>query len=87
MDPIYTVLVIYIFTDMVPIYTVLFIYIFTDMDPIYTVLFIYIFTDMDPIYTVLVILRFVLVFIPQFGYIHPDEFFQTTEVVAGKSIQ
>jgi hypothetical protein len=57
------------------------------MDPIYTVLFIYIFTDMDPIYTVLVILRFVLVFIPQFGYIHPDEFFQTTEVVAGKSIQ
>ncbi|XP_061171181.1 GPI mannosyltransferase 4-like [Saccostrea echinata] len=31
----------------------------------------------------LVLLRFCLVFLPQQGYIHPDEFFQNTEVVAG----
>ncbi|XP_062611081.1 GPI mannosyltransferase 4-like [Saccostrea cucullata] len=31
----------------------------------------------------LVLLRFSLVFLPQQGYIHPDEFFQSTEVVAG----
>lgn len=30
------------------------------------------------------LLRVVLVFIPQNGYIHPDEFFQTIEVMAGK---
>lgn len=34
-------------------------------------------------YFVLVIVRILLVFIPQFGYIHPDEFFQSMEVMAG----
>lgn len=29
------------------------------------------------------LLRIALVFVPQTGYIHPDEFFQSTEVVAG----
>ncbi|XP_052104867.1 GPI mannosyltransferase 4-like [Mytilus californianus] len=38
---------------------------------------------MDPIYIGLLVLRFLLVFIPQYGYIHPDEFFQTTEVISG----
>lgn len=36
------------------------------------------------IYFVLAIVRIVLVFNPQFGYIHPDEFFQSMEVMAGK---
>jgi uncharacterized membrane protein len=31
----------------------------------------------------LVALRIVLVFIPQYGYIHPDEFFQTAELISG----
>lgn len=31
----------------------------------------------------LVFVRFCLVFLPQQGYIHPDEFFQSTEIVAG----
>lgn len=35
-------------------------------------------------YVVLVVIRVVFVFIPQYGYIHPDEFFQTTEIVSGK---
>lgn len=35
-------------------------------------------------YFVLVIVRVLLVFIPQFGYIHPDEFFQSMEVMAGE---
>lgn len=35
-------------------------------------------------YWVLVILRFVLTILPQRGYIHPDEFFQNVEVMAGK---
>jgi hypothetical protein len=26
----------------------------------------------------------VLVFVPQYGYIHPDEFFQTSEIVSGE---
>uniref|UniRef100_A0A336MMM5 Mannosyltransferase n=1 Tax=Culicoides sonorensis TaxID=179676 RepID=A0A336MMM5_CULSO len=34
-------------------------------------------------YVVLAFIRIVLVFVPQFGYIHPDEFFQTIEVMAG----
>ncbi|XP_037032885.1 GPI mannosyltransferase 4 [Bradysia coprophila] len=34
-------------------------------------------------YFALAIVRIVLVFIPQFGYIHPDEFFQSIEVMAG----
>lgn len=29
-------------------------------------------------------LRFVLVFLPQIGYIHPDEFFQIPEIIIGK---
>lgn len=36
------------------------------------------------VYFVLVVIRVLFVFIPQYGYIHPDEFFQTTEVVSGK---
>lgn len=35
-------------------------------------------------YFVLVATRIALVFIPQYGYIHPDEFFQTSEVIAGE---
>lgn len=35
-------------------------------------------------YFVLAIIRVLLVFIPQFGYIHPDEFFQSMEVMAGE---
>lgn len=34
-------------------------------------------------YYVLAVLRVCLVFVPQFGYIHPDEFFQSFEVMAG----
>lgn len=37
-------------------------------------------------YVVLAFIRIVLVFIPQFGYIHPDEFFQTIEVMAGNGL-
>lgn len=36
------------------------------------------------LYFLLCVLRVLLVFIPQFGYIHPDEFFQSVEVMAGK---
>ncbi|XP_056632341.1 GPI mannosyltransferase 4 [Diorhabda sublineata] len=35
-------------------------------------------------YYFLVLIRILLVFIPQTGYIHPDEFFQSLEVLAGK---
>lgn len=35
-------------------------------------------------YYVLAVLRVFLVFVPQFGYLHPDEFFQSLEVMAGK---
>lgn len=38
-------------------------------------------------YCVLVIVRLLLVMVPQSGYIHPDEFFQTTEIIAGKLTQ
>lgn len=34
-------------------------------------------------YFVLCVVRILLVFLPQIGYIHPDEFFQTVEVVSG----
>lgn len=34
-------------------------------------------------YWVLVLLRFVFTILPQKGYIHPDEFFQNVEVIAG----
>lgn len=34
-------------------------------------------------YYFLIVIRIVLVFIPQYGYIQPDEFFQTTEVISG----
>lgn len=34
-------------------------------------------------YWILVCLRFLLTIIPQRGYIHPDEFFQNVEVIAG----
>lgn len=36
------------------------------------------------IYLFLAALRICSVFIPQTGYIHPDEFFQSVEVMAGK---
>lgn len=35
-------------------------------------------------YMFFAVLRIVLVFIPQMGYVHPDEFFQTVEVMNGK---
>lgn len=35
-------------------------------------------------YFLFIVIRIVLVFIPQYGYIHPDEFFQTTEVINGE---
>lgn len=35
-------------------------------------------------YLFFAVLRIILVFIPQKGYIHPDEFFQTLEVINGK---
>lgn len=38
-------------------------------------------------YYVLVFVRICLVFVPQSGYIHPDEFFQSVEVVAGKRLK
>lgn len=34
-------------------------------------------------YFILCFLRVAMVFVPQVGYIHPDEFFQSVEVVAG----
>ena len=39
------------------------------------------------IYWLFLILRIILVFLPQNGYIHPDEFFQTVEVVVGDVLQ
>lgn len=30
------------------------------------------------------LLRLVLVFVPQLGYVHPDEFFQSVEVMTGE---
>lgn len=36
-------------------------------------------------YFLLVSIRIVLVFLPQYGYIHPDEFFQSSEIVAGEN--
>lgn len=35
-------------------------------------------------YYTLAFIRLCLVFVPQIGYIHPDEFFQSVEVMAGK---
>lgn len=35
-------------------------------------------------YIFLAVLRVCLVFLPQIGYIHPDEFFQSVEVPTGK---
>lgn len=36
------------------------------------------------VYIALIVIRILFVFLPQYGYIHPDEFFQSTEVVSGK---
>lgn len=33
------------------------------------------------------VLRILLVFIPQNGYIHPDEYFQSVEVLAGLELK
>eukprot|EP00122_Pirum_gemmata_P003697 Pgem_evm1s3347 len=35
----------------------------------------------------LYVIRIFLVFLPQTGYIHPDEFFQSSELMAGKLFQ
>lgn len=35
-------------------------------------------------YIILVLVRICLVFVPQLGYIHPDEFFQSVEVIVGE---
>lgn len=35
-------------------------------------------------YFVLVVIRVLFVFIPQNGYIHPDEFFQSAEIISGE---
>ncbi|XP_044261351.1 GPI mannosyltransferase 4 [Tribolium madens] len=43
------------------------------------------FPELPPLYWYLALARIILVLIPQFGYIHPDEFFQTIEVQAGKA--
>lgn len=37
-------------------------------------------------YFCFVVIRIALVFLPQYGYIHPDEFFQTSEIVSGKNL-
>lgn len=34
-------------------------------------------------YWFLVLIRIAIVFVPQTGYIHPDEYFQSIEVMAG----
>jgi phosphatidylinositol glycan class Z len=36
------------------------------------------------LYWILAALRIALTFVPQTGYIHPDEFFQSIEVISGK---
>lgn len=36
-------------------------------------------------YIILAVLRVCLVFLPQIGYIHPDEFFQSVEVPTGNN--
>ncbi|KAJ8308359.1 hypothetical protein KUTeg_013233 [Tegillarca granosa] len=38
-------------------------------------------------YCLLVTVRLISVMIPQSGYIHPDEFFQTTEIIAGDILE
>lgn len=35
------------------------------------------------VYIYLIALRLVLVFLPQIGYIHPDEYFQSVEIFTG----
>ena len=37
-------------------------------------------------YMFLAFIRVLLTLLPQTGYIHPDEFFQSTEVLAGESL-
>ncbi|XP_067669654.1 GPI mannosyltransferase 4-like [Haliotis asinina] len=39
--------------------------------------------DATKVWRILVVVRLLSVLVPQSGYLHPDEFFQTTEVVAG----
>lgn len=34
------------------------------------------------LYWILVVVRIILTFIPQTGYIHPDEYFQSIEVIS-----
>lgn len=44
----------------------------------------HIFKNYHKPYWMLVFLRIATVFVPQTGYIHPDEYFQSIEVLAGK---
>lgn len=37
-------------------------------------------------YLVLAFFRIAFIFIPQTGYVHPDEFFQSTEIINGMNI-
>lgn len=39
------------------------------------------------VYIYLAALRIVLVLLPQTGYIHPDEYFQSVEVLTGKTLR
>ncbi len=41
---------------------------------------------MDRLWVALVCLRIIWTVLGQMGYIHPDEFFQSTEIVAGNTI-
>ncbi|XP_055390414.1 GPI mannosyltransferase 4 [Condylostylus longicornis] len=38
-------------------------------------------------YITLVIIRILLIFVPQTGYIHPDEFFQSVEIMTGEQFE
>lgn len=40
--------------------------------------------DAHKTYYLLAALRIILVLVPQTGYIHPDEYFQSIEVLSGK---
>jgi phosphatidylinositol glycan class Z len=41
--------------------------------------------ELPTLYWYLALARIILVLIPQLGYIHPDEFFQSIEVEAGNN--
>ncbi|KAJ3623170.1 hypothetical protein MTP99_019415 [Tenebrio molitor] len=43
--------------------------------------------ELPTLYWYLALARIILVLIPQLGYIHPDEFFQSIEVEAGRAFE